>query len=117
VTGTAAEVLARADELAAISEEDGRLTRGFATPALARAGDLVATWMEDAGLTVRRDAVGNVIGRVGAGPPLVLGSHIDTVPDAGRYDGPLGVLAALAVVERVATHGGGNSLEVVAFAD
>ena len=117
MTGTAAEVLARADELAAISEEDGRLTRGFATPALARAGDLVATWMEDAGLTVRRDAVGNVIGRVGAGPPLVLGSHIDTVPDAGRYDGPLGVLAALAVVERVATHGGGNSLEVVAFAD
>jgi hydantoinase/carbamoylase family amidase len=117
VTGTAVEVLARADELAAISEKGGRLTRRFATPALARAGDLVATWMQDAGLTVRRDAVGNVIGRRGAGPPLVLGSHIDTVPDAGRYDGPLGVLAALAVVERVAAHGLGSALEVVAFAD
>jgi hydantoinase/carbamoylase family amidase len=117
VTGTAADVLARADELAAISEEDGRLTRGFATPALARASDRVATWMEDAGLTVRRDAVGNVIGRVGAGRPLVLGSHIDTVPDAGRYDGPLGVLLALAVAERVAASGDGGSLEVVAFAD
>ena len=110
-------MLARANELAAISEDDGRLTRGFATAALARAGDLVATWMEDAGLTVRRDAVGNVIGRVGAGPPLVLGSHIDTVPDAGRYDGPLGVLAALAVVGRLAAHGDRSSLEVVAFAD
>ena len=110
-------MLARADELAAISEEDGRLTRGFATPALARAGDRVARWMEDAGLTVRRDAVGNVMGRVGAGRPLVLGSHLDTVPDAGRYDGPLGVLAALAVAERVAVRGNGCSLEVVAFAD
>ena len=110
-------MLARADELATISEEDGRLTRGFATTALSRAADLVATWMEDAGLTVRRDAVGNVIGRVGAGPPLALGSHIDTVPDAGRYDGPLGVLAALAVVERVAADEERSSLEVVAFAD
>ncbi len=110
-------MLARADELAAISEEDGRRTRGFATPALARAGDRVATWMEDAGLTVRRDAIGNVIGRVGAGRPLVLGSHIDTVPDAGRFDGPLGVLVALAVAERVGARGDGCSLEVVAFAD
>ena len=54
---------------------------------------------------------------MGAGRPLVLGSHIDTVPDAGRYDGPLGVLAALAVAERVAVRGDGCSLEVVAFAD
>jgi allantoate deiminase len=117
VTGTAADVLARADELGAISEEDGRLTRRFATPALARAGELVSSWMEDAGLTVRRDAVGNVIGSRGAGPRLALGSHIDTVPDAGRFDGPLGVLAALAVAERVAARGDGCSLEVVAFAD
>ncbi len=117
MTGTAADVLARADELGAISEEDGRLTRRFATPALARAGDLVSTWMEAAGLTVRRDAVGNVIGGVGAGPRLALGSHIDTVPDAGRFDGPLGVLAALAVAERMATRGDDCSLEVVAFAD
>ena len=117
MSGNAADVLARADELGAISEEDGRLTRRFATPALARAGELVSAWMEAAGLTVRRDAVGNVIGRVGAGPPLVLGSHIDTVPDAGRFDGPLGVLAALAVAERVASDGDGRPLEVVAFAD
>lgn len=115
MSATAAEVLARADELAAISEEPGRLTRRFATPALRRAGELVAGWMQDAGMAVRRDAVGNVIGRVGDGVPLVLGSHIDTVPDAGRFDGPLGVLAALAVVERLDAEA--PPLEVVAFAD
>lgn len=115
MSATAAEVLARADELAAISEEPQRLIRRFATPALTRAGALVAGWMQDAGMTVRRDAVGNVIGRVGDGVPLVLGSHIDTVPNAGRFDGPLGVLAALAVVERLGADA--PPLEVVAFAD
>jgi allantoate deiminase len=120
VAGTAADVLARADELAAISEEPERLVRRFATPALARAADRVGGWMEEAGLTVRRDAVGNLIGRMGGeGSPLVLGSHLDTVPNAGRYDGPLGILAALAVVERLAVGGRRLSLplEVVAFAD
>jgi allantoate deiminase len=115
VSGTAADVLARAAALAEISEEPERLTRRFATPALRRAGELVAGWMESAGMTVRRDAVGNVIGRVGDGVPLVLGSHIDTVPDAGRFDGPLGVLAALSVVERLGAEA--PPLEVVAFAD
>lgn len=115
MSGTAADVLDRAAALAEISEEADRLTRRFATPALRRAGELVAGWMEDAGMTVRRDPIGNVIGRVGDGVPLVLGSHIDTVPDAGRFDGPLGVLAALAVVERLGTEA--PPLEVVAFAD
>jgi allantoate deiminase len=119
VTGTAAEVLARADTLGAISEEPDRLTRRFATPALARAGDLVAGWMEEAGLEVRRDAAGNVLGRAGdlESPPLVIGSHLDTVPDAGRFDGALGVLLALAVVERLHARGATPPLEVVAFAD
>jgi allantoate deiminase len=117
---SAHDVLARAAALGEISEEPGRLTRRCATPALRRAADLVAEWMEDAGLTVRRDAVGNVIGRTGGdGPPFVLGSHLDTVPNAGRYDGPLGILAALAIVERL-TVGGVQPplpLEVAAFAD
>jgi allantoate deiminase len=123
VNGTAAELLARAAELSVISEEPDRLTRRFGTPALARAGELVAGWMRAAGMTVRRDGVGNVIGRVDApgadDPPLVLGSHLDTVPDAGRFDGPLGVLAAIAVVERLAARGDQLPvpLEVVAFAD
>jgi allantoate deiminase len=122
VIGTAAELLARADELGAISEEPDRLTRRFGTQALAQAGELVATWMEEAGLAVRRDGVGNLVGRLdGASdaPPLALGSHLDTVPDAGRYDGPLGVLAAIAVAGRLRAAGEQPPvpLDVVAFAD
>jgi hydantoinase/carbamoylase family amidase len=120
VTGTAADVLARCAALGQISEEPDRLTRRFATPALASAGDVVAGWMVAAGMTTRRDAVGNVIGRHGDGErPLVLGSHLDTVPDAGRFDGPLGIVAAIAVVERLAAGGSQPScpIEVVAFAD
>jgi len=117
---SAHDVLARAAALGEISEEPGRLTRRYGTPALARAADLVAEWMEGAGLAVRRDAVGNLIGRTGGdGPPFVLGSHLDTVPNAGRYDGPLGILAALAIVVRL-TVGGVQPplpLEVAAFAD
>jgi len=117
VTGTAADVLARAAALAEVSEEPDRLTRRFATPALARAGELVSGWMEEAGLAVRRDPVGNVVGRCGDGIPLAIGSHIDTVPNAGRFDGPLGVLAAIAVVERLRERDDARPIEVVAFAD
>src|SRR3954453_17681051 len=62
-TSTAALVLERADRLAACTEEPGRLTRRFATPALAAAGDLGLGWMGDARMTARRDAIGNVGGR------------------------------------------------------
>ena len=71
-------------------------------------------------MTTRRDAVGNVVGRHGAGErPFVLGSHLDTVPNAGTFDGPLGIVAATAVVERLAAGGPQPScpVEVVAFAD
>src|SRR5262249_13530482 len=98
VEADARRVLERCDDLAAISEEAGRLTRRFATPALGEAGELVSQWMREAGMTVRRDPVGNVVGRyAGSGErTLLLGSHLDSVVDAGRYDGPLGVLVALA---------------------
>ena len=71
-------------------------------------------------MATRRDAIGNVIGRYGAGDrPFVLGSHFDTVPDAGSFDGPLGILAGIAVVERLTAGGAQPSapVEVVAFAD
>ena len=106
--------------LGEVSEEPDRLTRRVATPALASAADIVAGWMEQAGITTRRDWVGNVVGRYGAGErPLVLGSHLDTVPNAGTFDGPLGIVAAIAVVERLAAGGPQPScpVEVVAFAD
>src|ERR1700750_2979350 len=127
-TSTAALVLERADALAACTEEPGRLTRRFATPALADAGDLVLGWMRAAGMEARRDAIGNVIGRrepPGGAPAgtLLLGSHLATGGHAGRHerdvgrcDGILGVLVALACVERL----GDDvpfAVEVYGFAD
>jgi allantoate deiminase len=110
-------ILVRCDELGRLSEEEGLLTRWYGSRSLAAAADLVATWMHAAGLEVRRDPVGNVIGRrPGRGHgTFVLGSHIDTVRDAGRFDGPLGVVLAIEAVETVADPP--CALEVVAFID
>ena len=108
----AARVLERCDRLAQISEEDGRTTRRFGTDAMRRANELVGGWMREAGLEVHEDAIGNLVGRRGVGPVLMLGSHLDTVIDAGRYDGPLGVVLAIEAAERVP-----RDLEVVGFAD
>jgi allantoate deiminase len=115
--------MARAELLSRHSEEADRLTRRYGTPALAEAAATVSDWMREAGMTVRRDAIGNLIGRSDGADPdapaLMLGSHLDTVPDAGRYDGALGVLAGIAVAERLRERAGELpfALEVVAFAD
>jgi allantoate deiminase len=117
----AGAVLERCDALAAFSDDPGRLTRRFATPAWRAAGEAIEGWMREAGMATRRDAIGNVIGRIeGAGEGTsVLGSHLDTVVDAGRYDGPLGVLVAIACVQRLRDEGREPpcAIEVVAFAD
>lgn len=116
-------IMERLDQLATYSEEPDRLTRRVATPALEQAMQAVAAWMRAAGMDVRRDNVGNLIGRYAAAttdaPTLLLGSHLDSVRDAGKYDGPLGVMVALGCVERLAADGRRLpfALEVVAFAD
>jgi allantoate deiminase len=114
-------VLARCARLGECSEEPGLLVRRYATPALRAANDLVAGWMRDAGLRVHEDPAGNLIGRREAqqagARALVLGSHLDSVRDAGRFDGPLGVLAGLAVVERLGERPLPFAVEVMAFAD
>jgi allantoate deiminase len=115
--------MARCDALGALSDEPGRLTRTFHSPAMQQANALVGTWMRETGLDVREDAAFNLIGRWPSesrgARTLLLGSHLDTVRDAGKYDGPLGVLVALAAVEHV--RGGGARLpfhvEVVGFSD
>ncbi len=120
---TARIVMQWCDILGSISEEEDRLTRPFASPAMQRANEFVAAWMEEASLSVERDAIGNLIGRYKGSPTsaktLVLGSHLDSVRDAGKYDGPLGVLVALACVQRL--HARGERLpfaiEVIGFAD
>ncbi len=99
------DVVRRCRKLARVSEEEERLTRRFATPAMARANALVGRWMAEAGMAVRVDAAGNLVGHLPGCDPdagtLLLGSHLDTVRDAGAFDGPLGVLAAVACVARL----------------
>ena len=120
---TAADVLARCDALAACSDSPDHLDRAHLTPALAAAHGLVEGWMTAAGMRTWRDQAGNLCGRVEGREPglpaLLLGSHLDTVPDAGRYDGMLGVLMAVAVVERLRDEvtGWPCALEVVGFTD
>jgi allantoate deiminase len=120
---TGAEVVRRCRELAAVSEEEGRLTRRFATPAMARANALVGGWMAQAGLQVRSDAAGNLVGRLEGTDPqagtLLLGSHLDSVRDAGAFDGPLGVLAGVACVERLRAQGTALpfAVDVLGFSD
>ena len=108
----ARRVLQRADELAAFTEEPGRITRPLLTPAMTDAKAQVREWMRAAGLETREDALGNLAGRRGE-PGLVIGSHLDSVADAGRYDGVLGILVGLAIAEALPE----APLEVVAFAD
>ena len=92
-------------ELGRVSDEPGQLTRTFLSPAMRRANALVGAWMREAGLAVREDAVGNLIGRLESKTPraktLLLGSHLDTVRDAGRFDGPLGVLLPIVVLSEL----------------
>ena len=114
-------VMERCDLLGNISEEGEALTRPFGSRAMREVNKIVSGWMKDAGMTVRQDAIRNLIGRYeGEGEKtLVLGSHLDTVRDAGKYDGILGVMVALACVQQL--HDRGKrlpfSVEVVAFAD
>jgi allantoate deiminase len=116
-------VMERCDTLAAYSEEAGCLTRRFATQAMRQANAMLTTWMGRAGMSVQNDAVGNVIGRYEAQQPgaktLLLGSHLDTVQNAGRYDGILGVMVALMCIERLYARSERLpfALEVLAFAD
>jgi N-carbamoyl-L-amino-acid hydrolase len=100
----AARFLGRLAALGEVGRDDrGRLTRLAASDADRAGRDLVAGWMRAAGLAVRVDRIGNLIGLwdpAGTGAaPVMMGSHIDTVIDAGIYDGCTGVLAGLAVIE------------------
>ena len=113
----------RCDELGKISEERGCLTRTFASPAMRRANNLVGGWMRDAGMRVRQDPAFNLLGRWNSpqrsAKTFLLGSHLDTVRDAGKYDGPLGVLTAIAAVQHLRQRGMALpfDVEIVGFSD
>lgn len=98
-------IVARLDELAKITDESGKITRLTLSPSHRRAVDLTTGWMHEAGMTTRLDALGTLIGDYPgtdpAAPRLLIGSHLDSVRDAGRYDGTLGVVAAIEIVQHL----------------
>src|ERR1700732_4493712 len=117
------EIVGRINELGAISETPEHLARFFLTREHRAAADLILSWMRSAGMRAHLDAIGNVCGRyegeVAGLPCLMLGSHYDTVRDAGKWDGPLGLITAISCVADL--HKRGRRLrfaiEVTGFAD
>lgn len=117
----ATEVLERCDILARYSETPDQLTRTFLSLPFKDVHLTLRGWMEAVGLTVHIDAIGNIIGRTTApradAQVFIIGSHLDTVRNAGKYDGMLGVLTGIAVCELLGNETVPFQLEVVGFAD
>ncbi len=123
LNSVSADIMERLDRMAEISEATEYLARRSYTPEHRRINDLVGGWMRETGMKVHEDAAGNLIGRYeGAdpdAPAIVLGSHLDSVIMAGKYDGPLGVLSAIDCVRSLVQRGVRlrNPVEVACFAD
>jgi allantoate deiminase/N-carbamoyl-L-amino-acid hydrolase len=102
-------ILDLVDRLGTFSETPDGLTCTYLTPAHRAAASQLLAWMQDAGMVAGIDTVGNVVGRYPATDPqartLIVGSHYDTVRNAGKYDGRLGILTALVVIEQLARRG------------
>ncbi|XP_010260695.1 PREDICTED: allantoate deiminase isoform X2 [Nelumbo nucifera] len=119
------EAVARLKELGKVTDAEGYLERTFLSPASARAGDLIRSWMEEAGLRTWVDQIGNIHGRVegmnASAEALLIGSHLDTVIDAGIYDGALGIICAVSALKVLKSTGKLGKLsrpvEVIAFSD
>ena len=116
-------IMERCEALARHSELPGGLTRVFLSPEQRAATDKVLGWMRDAGMEAKLDAIGNAAGRYEGNRPglpcLMLGSHLDTVRDAGKYDGMLGVISAIECVHALnaAKKRLPFAIEVVGFGD
>jgi len=107
------EIIRRCRLLAQQTEEPCHTTRTYLSPPMHEVHRLVRSWMEAAGLRTHVDAVGNLRGVYGEGPRLMIASHLDTVPHAGAFDGILGVLIAIALVEQAPP----CAVEVVGFSE
>lgn len=117
------QIVKRINTLAQISESPHCLTRTYGTEALSKANNLFCNWMQAAGLQIKRDTIGNVRGKLTAShstpQTFFMGSHLDSVRNAGKFDGPLGLLIALDVVEQLSEAGVELpfNIEVVGFCD
>ena len=117
----AEEAMVRCRRLASFSEDQGSLRRTFLSPPMIDCYREIASWMEPLGVSVRVDAAGNLRAfypgvRSGA-PRLMIGSHLDTVPDAGAYDGMLGVVLAVSLLESLGGRRLPFGIEVVGFSE
>ena len=120
-TNRAEEVIARCQRLARFSEDAGGTRRTFLSAPMRDCHREIARWMEPLGVQVRMDAAGNLRGfypgaATGA-PRLILGSHLDTVPNAGAYDGVLGVVLAVTLLEGLEGRKLPFGIEVVGFSE
>jgi allantoate deiminase len=125
----ARRILERCERLAGCSDKPGKITRLFCSPAMQAAHEKLRDWIESAGLEVRIDSAANLIARLaghrdGSSPEsaplsLIIGSHLDTVVDAGKYDGALGVLMGLAIAELITQTESALpfSLDIIAFSE
>ncbi|KAH7654550.1 Amidase carbamoylase-type protein [Dioscorea alata] len=119
------EAVDRIHQLSKISDADGYLERTFLSLASIRAANLILSWMQDAGLRTWVDPMGNVHGRTESVNPtaeaLLIGSHLDTVIDAGMYDGASGIICAISALKVLKNTGKLDELvrpvEVIAFSD
>lgn len=118
-----ARIYEHCQALAHCSSQPDGLTRIFLSDEMRACDAMVADWMKEAGMSVRMDAIGNIIGRYEGNQPglpaLLMGSHLDSVRDAGKYDGMLGVVSAIECVSTLHRRGQRLpfALEVIGFAD
>ncbi|MGL4380974.1 MAG: allantoate amidohydrolase [Vibrio sp.] len=117
----AIKLMEQADILAQFSADPGAITRAYLTPQHRAAHDQLAIWMGEAGLKTWQDSVGNQWGRKVSTnptqPTLILGSHSDTVINAGKYDGNLGILIAIEALAQLTDQAFPFHIDIVAFAD
>lgn len=118
----AATLMERCATLAKITERPGEILRTFLSPAMDEVHRVMRPWMEAAGMAVNIDRAGNLRGLYPAEgtkpePRLLIGSHLDTVPNAGAYDGVLGVLMGLSLVEALRGRKLPFAIEVIGFSD
>jgi allantoate deiminase len=117
----ATPIIARCREIAACTEVPGEITRRFLTPPMHAVHTLLRKWMEAAGMAVHVDAIGNIRGlfqsHIPHAPRLVIGSHLDTVPNAGAFDGILGVVLGISLVEELHGRQLPFSIEVIGFSE
>jgi allantoate deiminase len=114
-------IIGRCREIAAWTDVPGEITRTFLSPSMRGVHALLRGWMEQAGMSVEVDAAGNLRGlypgRAADAPRLIVGSHLDTIPNAGAFDGVLGVVLGIALVEELGRRPLPFAIEVVGFSE